>query len=267
MSTRGQAPDNGMQLMKNLIIPTRCGLTTINRCLSILPWVLAVLAPAAARGAEPIDWKLTYTHHRTEAERDGVDLNLRATRDANVFWLGHYRRADEFQQTRAGLERGFSFDWGKALLSGQAATRGFLGFASQAEIGRSSVRLITGFGRTNLKPYFNLNFDPNDAVTLGVVADLPHGMRASFYAVHDDRLGTGQTVVHALLRTSDDPAQRWTIDVSQRRGPLGDAGERVRRTGIGVTYDRAPYFGRIVFDPNANFSGHDMLRLGFGVRF
>jgi hypothetical protein len=28
-----------------------------------------------------------------------------------------------------------------------------------------------------------------------------------------------------------------------------------------------PYFGRIVFDPNANFSGHDMLRLGFGLRF
>jgi hypothetical protein len=233
----------------------------------LLPWVLAVLASAAARGAEPIDWKLTYTHQRAETERDGDDLNLRGTRGASVFWLGHYRRANEFQQSRAGLEQWLSFDWGKVLLSGQAATRGFLGFASQAEIGKSRVRLLAGFGRTNLKPYFNLNFDPNDAVTLGLVADLPDGMRASFYAVHDDRLGTGQTVVHALLRTSEDPAHRWTIDVSQRRGPSGDAGERVRRTGIGVTYDHAPYFGRIVFDPNANFSGHDMLRLGFGVRF
>lgn len=249
------------------MIPTRCGLTAINRRLWILPLLLAILASAVARGAEPIDWKLTYTHQRAETERDGVDLNLRGTRDASVFWLGYYRRASEFQQTRAGLEQWFSFNWGKALLSGQAATRGFLGFASQAEIGRGGVRLLAGFGRTNLKPYYNLNFDPNDAVTLGLVADLPDGMRASFYAVHDDRLGTGQTVVHALLRTSDDPAHRWTIDVSQRRGPLGDTGERVRRTGIGVTYDRAPYFGRIVFDPNANFSGHDMLRLGFGVRF
>ena len=242
-------------------------MTTINRRLSILSWLLAVFASAVAQGAEPIDWKLTYTHHRTETERDGADLNLRGTRDASVFWLAHYRRADEFQQSRAGLERWLSFDWGKVLLSGQAATRGFLGFATQAEIGGNGVRLLAGFGRTNLKPYINLNFDPNDAVTLGLAADLPDGMRASFYAIHDDRLGTGQTVVHALLRTAEDPARHWTIDVFQRRGPLGDAGERVRRTGIGVTYDRAPYFGRVVFDPNANFSGHDMLRLGFGVRF
>jgi hypothetical protein len=96
---------------------------------------------------------------------------------------------------------------------------------------------------------------------------LPDRMRASFYAVHDDRLGTGQTVLHAVLRTSEDPAHRWTIDIAQRRGPSGDSGERVRRTGIGATYDRAPYFGRIVYDPNANFSGHDMIRLGLGVRF
>lgn len=170
--------------------------------------MLAGLLPASVRGAEPIDWKLTYTHHRTEAEHDGIDLNLRGTQDATVFWLGHYRRADEIQQTRAGLEHWFAYDWGKLLLSGQAATRGFLGFASQAELGKDRVRLLAGFGRTNLKPYYNLNFDPNDAVTLGVVADLPQGMRASVYAVHDDRLGTGQTVVHALLRTSDDPARR-----------------------------------------------------------
>ena len=233
----------------------------------MLPWVLAALMPALARGAEPIEWKFTYTHQRAEAERDGVDLNLRGTRDETVFWLGHYRRANEFQQFRAGLEQWLSFDWGKVLLSGQAATRGFLGFATQAEIGKSPVRLLAGFGRTNLKPYFNLNFDPNDAVTLGLVADLPDGMRASFYGVHDDRLGTGQTVIHALLRTSNDPAIRWTIDVSQRRGPSADSAERVRRTGIGVTYDRTPYFARVVFDPNANFSGHDMLRIGFGARF
>ena len=240
--------------------------------LSILA-LLAVLVSTIARGAEPIanpnpiDWKLTYTHHSARFERDGVDLNLRGTQDATVFWLGQYQRANEFGQTRGGLEQTLSFDWGKALLSGQAATHGFTGFATQAEIGRDRVRLLAGFGRTNLKPYYNLNFDPNDAVTLGAVADLPDGMRASFYAIHDDRLGTGQTVVHALLRTADVAGHHWTIDVAQRRGPLGDAGERVVRTGLGVTYDHAPYFGRVVYDPNANFSGHDMLRLGVGVRF
>ena len=196
-----------------------------------------------------------------------MDVNLRGTREATVFWLGHYWRANEFQQSRAGLEQSVSYDWGKLLLSAQAATRGFLGLASQAEIGGGAVRLLAGFGRTNLKPYYNLNFDPNDAVTLGFAADLPDGMRASFFAVHDDRLHTGQTVTHAVLRTAEGPVQRWTVDAFQRRGPLGDGGERVRRIGLGITYDRTPYFARIVFDPNANFGGHDMWRLGFGGRF
>ncbi|HUQ75754.1 MAG TPA: hypothetical protein VM183_13600 [Burkholderiales bacterium] len=226
-----------------------------------------LVSVACACGAEPIDWKLTYTHHRTQDEADGQDLNLRGTRAATVFWLGHYWRANELRQSRAGLERWFTFPWGKALLSGQAATRGFLGVATQAEFGAGAVRPLLGFGRTNLNPYYNLNFDPNDAITLGLSADLPERRRASFYAVHDDRLGTGQTVLHALLRTSDNPDDRWTIDLFQRRGPLGDEGGRVVRTGLGVTYDRAPYFGRVVYDPNANFAGHDMRRLGFGVRF
>lgn len=234
--------------------------------LCLVPWLLLLCVPAA-RGAEPVDWKLTYTQHITEAERDALDLNVRGTQGATVFWAGHYRRAEEFQQSRTGVEQTLSFGWGKAVISGQAATRGFLGFASQAEIGTGRVRLLAGFGRTNLKPYYNLNFDPNDAVTLGLTGDLPNGMRASFYAVHDDRLGTGQTVTHALLRSSDDPASRWTIDVWQRRGPLGDGGDRLRRIGAGVTYDHAPWFVRIVSDPNANFSGHDMFRLGLGVRF
>ncbi len=87
--------------------------------------------------------------------------------------------------------------------------------------------------------------------TAGVVADLPNAMRASFHAIHDDRLGTGQTMLHAVLRTSGDAARRWTFDVSQRRGPLGDGGERVVRTGLGLTCDHAPWFGRVVYDPNA----------------
>ena len=241
----------------------------MNCDLKLLTLALLASAPicAAEPNASPVDWKLTYTHHVAQQERDGMDLNLRGTRDATVFWLGHYKRTNEFEQTRGGLERTLSFDWGKLLLSGQAATHGFLGYATQAEIGSGSVRPLVGFGRTNLKPYYNLNFDPNDMVTAGVVADLPQSMRASFYAIHDDRLGTGQTVVHAVLRTSDDTARRWTIDVAQRRGPLGDGGPIAVRTGVGVTYDRAPYFGRVVYDPNANFTGHDMVRLSFGARF
>lgn len=229
--------------------------------------LLWILAPVTSFGSESIDWKLTYTHHRTENEPDGHDLNLRGTKGETVFWAGHYWRANEFRQTRGGLERWLSYEWGRLLLSGQVATRGFLGFTSQAEIGKAGVRLLAGLGRTNLRPYYNLNFDPNDAITLGFAADLPEGMRASAFAVHDDRLGTGQTVVHVVLRTRDDPVNRWTVDVWQRRGPLGDGGNHVHRAGLAVTFDHAPYFGRLSIDPNANFSGRDMVRVGIGARF
>ena len=236
---------------------------------TLLALALSAWAPIglAESNERSIDWKLTYSHHRAQSERDGIDLNLRGTRESTVFWLGSYRRANEFEQSRGGLEQTLSFHWGKLLLSGQAATHGFLGYATQAEFGSGSVRPLLGFGRTNLKPYYNLNFDPNDMVMVGLVADLPQSMKASLYAIHDDRLGTGQTVLHALLRTSGDTASRWTIDLAQRRGPLGVAGPFAVRTGLGATYDRSAYFGRVVYDPNANFSGHDMVRLSLGMRF
>ena len=31
------------------------------------------------------------------------------------------------------------------------------------------------------------------------------------------------------------------------------------RSGPGLAYDQAPWFGHIMYDPNANFGGHDML--------
>jgi hypothetical protein len=47
----------------------------------------------------------------------------------------------------------------------QPASRGFGGIALTAQTGDKYFALV-GFGRTNLKPYANLNFDPNDAITL-----------------------------------------------------------------------------------------------------
>ena len=40
----------------------------------------------AAHAADPpgIDWKLTYTHHVAQQEKDGMDLNLRGTHEASL---------------------------------------------------------------------------------------------------------------------------------------------------------------------------------------
>jgi len=85
------------------------------------------------------------TQHVTEAEPDGVDLNLRGTRGATVFWLGHSGapRNSSRRALRNRADRVIQLGQG-VIDSGQAATRGFFGFSSLAEIGTDRVRLLAG---------------------------------------------------------------------------------------------------------------------------
>jgi hypothetical protein len=46
-------------------------------------------------------------------------------------------------------------------------------------------------GRTNLKDYFNLNFDPNDAILIGAGTRAIQHTTLSAFQIRDDRLGTG----------------------------------------------------------------------------
>ena len=50
---------------------------------------------------------------------------------------------------------------------------GFWGGSLSAQIGSPKLYAIVGLGRTNLRTYYNLNFDPNDAITLGYARRLP----------------------------------------------------------------------------------------------
>ena len=154
----------------------------------------------AAQDREPVAedeaaYKFTPTVYRTTGERSAYDLNLRGNRGAHTGWVGFYRRADEFQQLRLGYENAVELPFGRVVPSLQYATRGFLGGSLTAEIGERYFGVF-GWGRTNLKEYYNLNFDPNDAVTIGAgTRALPKTM-LTLFQVRDDRLGTGQRVTH-----------------------------------------------------------------------
>ena len=227
---------------------------------------LLVCAGPALAAEEGVEYKFTPTLHRSTSETTAYDLNLRGSSGAHTAWAGFYRRADEFQQLRLGYENEMQMPFGRLVPSLQYATRGFAGGSLNAEIGERYFGLL-GFGRTNLKPYFNLNFDPNDSVLIGAGTRALPNTTLTLFQIRDDRLGTGQRVTHLTARIKLDAGTRWTVDLFHKEGRETAGGEQVRGTGAAVTYDFDPYFVRLASDPHVNFSANHMLRAAIGIRF
>ncbi len=174
--------------------------------------------------------------------------------------------SNEFQQLRLGYENTLELPFGRLVPSLQYATRGFLGGSLTAEIGERYFGLA-GFGRTNLKDYFNLNFDPNDMVLLGAGTRALPKTTLTAFQIRDDRLGTGQRVTHLTARIKPDDQTRWTVAVFHKEGRPDASSDWVRGTGVTVTYDFSRYFARLASDPHVNFSNNNMVRVAFGLRF
>ena len=230
-------------------------------------------ATAAEEAGEPregnkVAWKFTPTFHSNSSQPNAWDFNLRGNTDTQTWWVGYYQRSDEFQQTRLGYERPIEFAYGRVVPSFQFASRGFLGGSLYGELGTEWYGII-GWGRTNLKDYYNLNFDPNDAVTFGAGVHIAPAAALSVYQVRDDRLDTGQRITHAVLRWKPDAKTRWTVDAFYKEGrPDSDpASERIHGAGLALTFDFNPYFVRAAKDPHVNFSDNNMVRVALGFRF
>lgn len=248
--------------------------------------VLGLLAPGAALAIEDradiepndrppapgsrIAWKLTPGIYRETAARSAADLNLRGARENDVFWVGHYQRGEEFRQTRAGYERQINVSNAKLILSAQYASRGFVGASTTLEFnGGPDSRWfgLVGLGRTNTRPYYNLNFDPNDSTLIGAGWRPDASTTITGYQIRDDRLDTGQRVTHLVVRRKTGHLTRITIDLFERAGRASPEADLFRGTGITLTYDQDPWFVRLAHDPKAGFTASDMTRLAFGWRF
>ena len=146
-------------------------------------WVLAAaLATAGAAHAfdesadgerslppseETVAWKLTTTYYATTNEPGAYDVNLRGNYGPHTAWIGYYDQPGEFNQARVGYEYNLRLPLTQTVFSAQYASHGFFGGSVTAAVG-GDVYGILGISRTNERPYFNLNFDPNDAWTFGV---------------------------------------------------------------------------------------------------
>lgn len=225
----------------------------------------SVLAQAADPDAAAWAFKLTPSYYATSHQKDATDINLRANHGPHAVWLADYRRAGEFEQMRTGYEYTAQFPFGQLVPSLQLATHGFAGGSVNAQLG-DPIYALLGFGRTNARDYYNLNFDPNDSVLYGLGKRLPSGS-VSLFTVRDNRLHTGQVVTHLVWRFAQDQQQRWTVDISGKHGRASADDESVSGTAISVTLDYRDMFVRLARDRKVNFTIEDQTRFSLGLRF
>ena len=226
---------------------------------------LASLATCAAAGdsADPA-FKLTAGWYDYSDATRSVDVNLRHTSELGNVWLGYFRYpAQDVKQWRTGWDRTFGSSV-RVMPSLQWASGGFVGGSVQAETG-SPWFAGAGLGRTNLRPYYNLNFDPNDAWLLTAGHRGEDGRVASLLMVRDNREHPDQRHFHALYRTPLPRGERLTVDVLYKVGLVEDA--TIHRFGATVTYDWPRFFLRLARDPKTNFTPIDAWRLSMGTRF
>jgi hypothetical protein len=224
------------------------------------------LLGAEAGADEAWTFKLTPSYYATTHQKDSTDVNLRANYGPHAIWLGYYRRAGEFDQARTGYEYTAQLPFGQIVPSLQLATHGFLGGSVNAQIGDQVYGLL-GIGRTNARDYYNLNFDPNDSVVYGIGTRLVPKTSVSLFTVRDNRLHTGQVVTHLLWRVAPDERQRWTVDLSSKRGRPNADEESVSGSALSLTYDYKQVFVRLARDRKVNFTADDQTRLSLGLRF
>ena len=212
-----------------------------------------------------INLKLTTSWYRSSDSNNANDINLRANYGDHAAWIGQYRDHQNYQQTRTGYEFTEHLGTAQIVWSAQAASGGFLGGSINGQVGDTTYALL-GFGRTNLKNYYNLNFDPNDAITLGIGRHLDSETDLSLYQVRDDRLHTQQRITHLYLHRRRTETLRYSIDATYKSG-LNSDGNFITGYGLTATVAMPLYFVRIAHDQNANFGAATQTRVSLGITF
>lgn len=222
--------------------------------------------PLPASAAADWQFKLTPTYLATPGAAAATDWNLRANNGPHALWLAYYRQPGQFAQARTGYEFTQQWSYLKLVPSLQAASHGFFGASLNAEIG-GPLYVLLGVGRTNTRPYYNLNIDPNDMQTYGLGWHWSPQTTLAVYSVRDDRLQTGQRINHALFRQQLDALNRLTLDLFSKHGQADADSAAVKGDGLALTWDHASWFVRVAHEQKVGFTTRAQNRFSLGWRF
>ena len=112
----------------------------------------------------------------------GLDMNLRRSAEDGNLWLAWYRSPEQnVSQPRAGWDTAYQVASLRVMPSVQAASSGFWGGSLSLEAGETWFAGV-GLGRTNLRPYTNLNFGivPNNTLVADQSQQGPPGTTLSY---------------------------------------------------------------------------------------
>lgn len=227
----------------------------------------AVPPPAGELPTEP--FKFTTGFYRSagggQPASTGLDVNLRHTGSVGDLWIGWFRApAVAVSQVRGGWDRTFTLGPVRLQPSLQWASGGFAGGSLNLETG-DNWYAGAGLGRTNLRDYVNLNFDPNDAWMLSAGYRWSDARYAGMQVVRDNRQHPDQQHVHFVLRLPVEGGHAVFLDVLDKRGTVDT--RPIHRTGASLTYGWPGLFVRLAYDPQVNFTSQNQWRVSAGTRF
>ena len=139
------------------------------------------------------------------------DLNLRHQFGPVTAWIAGYKDTNGNQLIRVGGQYDYHKAWFHFVPTGEIETTKGASLSLYSELGHNTVAIV-GYSRTNLKTFFDLFWDPGDAMQLGVAHKISSYDRIQAYTIFDVRLHTAQENTHVLYRHKVDRNNGVTFD-------------------------------------------------------
>ena len=215
--------------------------------------------------ADEFKSKLTLGIYFTSGAR-AYDLNLRHQFGPLTAWIAGFYDPQSNKLIRVGAQYDYKKGWLHIVPSLEVSTTRAMAGSLSSELGSGKTVVLAGVSRTNLRPFFDLFWDPGDSVQLGIAHRLSSYDRISAFTIFDVRLHTKQQNTHVLWRHKLNRNNGITVDGLFKSGRT-ESGEFIHDVGIGVYYDRPKWFWKLYYDPHVNFTNRTMVRTGIGLKF
>jgi hypothetical protein len=215
--------------------------------------------------ADEFKSKLTLGIYFTRGAR-AYDLNLRHQFGPWTAWIAGFYDPQSNKLMRVGAQYDYRKAWLHIVPSLEVSTTRAMAGSLSSELGSGKTVVLAGVSRTNLRPFFDLFWDPGDSVQLGLAHRLSSYDRISAFTIFDVRLHTQQQNTHVLWRHKLNRNNGITLDGLFKSG-RSESGEFIHDVGLGVYYDRPKWFWKLYYDPHVNFTNRTMVRTGIGLKF